>query len=71
MHGEYFRMVHAIQICIDEVIYVQCMQCVCTYVNESKSYTSIICGVSVLVHKVPIVILDKHPKKVTMLRKED
>jgi hypothetical protein len=41
MHGEYFLMVHAIQISIDEVMYVQCIQCVCTYVNESKSYTQL------------------------------
>jgi hypothetical protein len=41
IHGEYFFMVHAIQISIDEVMYVQCIQRTCTYVNESKSYTQL------------------------------
>jgi hypothetical protein len=70
MHGEYFTMVHAIQISIDEVMYVQFIQCVCTYVNESKSYKEVICGVSVHVHNRPNVIsLDKYPKKITMFKK--
>jgi hypothetical protein len=41
MHGEYFLMVHAIQISIIEVMYVQFIHCVCTYVNESKFYTQL------------------------------
>jgi hypothetical protein len=71
MHGEYFLMVHAIQISIDEVMYVPCIQCVCTYVNESKSYTQLFVeflGISI---KEPIVILDKYPRKVTMFKKVD
>ncbi len=71
MHGEYFLMVHAIQISIDEVMYVQCIQCVCTYVNESKSYTQLFVEFLCISIKGPIVILDKYPSKVTMLRKED
>jgi len=31
MHGEYFLMVHTIQISIDEIMYVQCIQCVCVH----------------------------------------
>jgi hypothetical protein len=51
MHDQYFIMVHAIQISIDEVLYVQFIQRVCTYVNESKYYKKVICGVFVHVHK--------------------
>ncbi len=70
MHGEYFLMVHAIQISIDEVMYVQFTLCVCTYLNESKSCKEVICGVSVHVYKGPNVIsLDKYPKRITMFQK--
>jgi hypothetical protein len=34
-------MVRSIQISTDEEMYVQCIQCVCAYVNESKSYTQL------------------------------
>jgi len=71
MHGEYFLMVHTIQISIDEVLYVQCIQCVCTYVNESKSYTQLFVEFLCMCINEPIVILDKHPKKVTMFKKKD
>jgi hypothetical protein len=41
MHGEYFLMVHTIQISIDEDVCAMYSVCVCTYVNESKSYTQL------------------------------
>jgi hypothetical protein len=70
MHGEYFLMVHTIQISIDEVMYVQCIQCVCTYVNESKSYTQLFVEFLCMCINEPIVILDKHPKKVYNVQKK-
>jgi hypothetical protein len=70
MHGEYFLMVHAIQISIDEVMFVQCIQCVCTYVNESKSYTQLFVEFLCMCITGPIVIsLDKYPKKLQCSKK--